>query len=79
MLIDTFSDVKALEYKTIRYNGHAEKFRLLVDLGFTDCSKTVSVNGMDIKQRDVLREVLAPITALADKQDAVLHRVEVGG
>lgn len=78
-LIDTFCDVDTLEYKTLRYKGHAEKFRLLVDLGFTDREKTVSVNGMDIKLRDVLREVLAPITALGDKQDAVLLRVMVSG
>ncbi|HSP21978.1 MAG TPA: saccharopine dehydrogenase NADP-binding domain-containing protein, partial [Planococcus sp. (in: firmicutes)] len=33
-LIDTFSDVDTLEYKTVRYKGHAEKFQVLVDLGF---------------------------------------------
>ncbi|MGO1057492.1 saccharopine dehydrogenase family protein [Planococcus sp. FY231025] len=78
-LIDTFSDVETLEYKTVRYKGHAEKFRLLVDLGFTDREKTVTVNGMEIRLRDVLRQVLAPITALGEKQDAVLLRVRVSG
>lgn len=78
-LIDTFSDVETLEYKTVRYKGHAEKFRLLVDLGFTDREKTVTVNGVEIRLRDVLRQVLAPITALGEKQDAVLLRVRVSG
>ncbi|MCP2033794.1 lysine 6-dehydrogenase [Planomicrobium sp. HSC-17F08] len=78
-LIDTFSDVETLEYKTLRYRGHAEKFRILVDLGFTDRDKTVMVNGVAIKPRDVLREVLTPITELGDKQDAVLLRVQVSG
>lgn len=78
-LIDTFGDVDSLEYKTLRYKGHAEKFRLLVDLGFTDRQKTVFVNGMEIRLRDVLREVLTPMTALGDKQDAVLLRVLVSG
>ena len=32
-LTKTFSHVETLEYKTIRYKGHAEKFNLLVDLG----------------------------------------------
>ena len=78
-LIDTFSDVDTLEYKTIRYKGHAEKFQILVDLGFTDREKTVQVNGLMVKPRDVLREVLKPLTELRDKQDAVLLRAVVSG
>ncbi|CEG21825.1 Lysine 6-dehydrogenase [Planococcus massiliensis] len=78
-LTETFEDVDTLEYKTLRYKGHAEKFQLLVDLGFTDRDRTVSINGNEIKLRDVLREVLAPITELGDKQDAVLLRVLVSG
>ncbi|WP_416145375.1 saccharopine dehydrogenase family protein [Planococcus koreensis] len=78
-LIDTFSDVDTLEYKTVRYKGHAEKFQILVDLGFTDREKTVNVNGLIVKPRDVLREVLKPLTELGDKQDAVLLRVMVSG
>jgi lysine 6-dehydrogenase len=78
-LIDTFSKVETLEYKTLRYKGHAEKFRILVDLGFTDREKTVMVNGVAVKLRDVLREVLTPITELGDKRDAVLLRVLVSG
>lgn len=78
-LIDTFSDADSLEYKTLRYKGHAEKFRLLVDLGFTDRKKTITLDGTVIKLRDVLREVLTPLTALGEKQDAVLLRVIVSG
>jgi len=78
-LTETFSDVKTLEYKTVRYKGHADKFRLLVDLGFTDREKTVIVDNHEVKVRDVLREVLKPITALGDKQDAVVMRVVVSG
>ena len=33
-LTKSFPNVETLEYKTIRYKGHAEKFQLLVDLGF---------------------------------------------
>lgn len=78
-LTDTFSDVETLEYKTLRYKGHAEKFQLLVDLGFTDRDKTVNAGGHLVKTRDVLREVLKPITELGAKQDAVLLRVTVSG
>ena len=35
-LYKTFPNVKTLEYKTIRYKGHAEKFQLLRELGFFD-------------------------------------------
>lgn len=78
-LTDTFSDVNSLEYKTLRYKGHAEKFKLLVDLGFTDRTKTVEVDGHAVKLRSVLKAVLEPITELGDKQDAVVLRVLVTG
>lgn len=78
-LTDTFSDVDNLEYKTLRYKGHAEKFQLLVDLGFTDREKTVTIDGRQVKTRDVLREVLTPITELGNKEDAVVLRISVAG
>ena len=28
--------IKELDYKTIRYPGHCEKFKLLIDLGFAE-------------------------------------------
>ena len=78
-LTETFSDIDNLEYKTLRYKGHAEKFQLLVDLGFTDRDKTVTVEGREVKVRDVLREVLIPITELGNKEDAVVLRITVAG
>lgn len=78
-MTDTFSDIENLEYKTLRYKGHAEKFQLLVDLGFTDREKTVTIDGQQVKIRDILREVLTPITELGDKEDAVVLRITVSG
>lgn len=78
-LTDTFSDINSLEYKTLRYKGHAEKFKLLVDLGLTNRTKTVTVDGREVKLRSVLKAVLEPITKLGDKQDAVVLRVMVSG
>ncbi len=78
-LIDTFSDIETLEYKTLRYKGHAEKFQVLVDLGFTNRDNVVKVDGVAVKPRDVLREVLKPITELGDKQDAVILRAVISG
>ncbi|MFB5664136.1 saccharopine dehydrogenase C-terminal domain-containing protein [Alteribacillus sp. HJP-4] len=75
----TFSHVENLDYKTIRYPGHAMKFKPLVDLKMTSRDFEVDVNGQKIKPRDVLREVLAPAFALKDKEDVVLLRVRTEG
>lgn len=78
-LTKTFKDVQTLEYKTIRYKGHAEKFQLLVDLGLLSRDNEVTVNGQSVKVRDVMREQLSPQLRLGDKSDAVLLRVIVSG
>ncbi|MBU8878410.1 saccharopine dehydrogenase NADP-binding domain-containing protein [Bacillus sp. FJAT-29790] len=68
-----------LEYKTIRYPGHAEKFKLLVDLNLTRNDYEVEVKGQKVRPREVLLKVLDPIVDLKDKDDAVLLRVIVSG
>ncbi|MGG0656191.1 saccharopine dehydrogenase C-terminal domain-containing protein [Rummeliibacillus pycnus] len=78
-LAQSYPNVQTLEYKTVRYTGHAEKFKLLVDLGLTSKETEVTINGTTIKARDVLREVLQSKIELGDKQDAVLLRVVVSG
>lgn len=78
-LTKTFKDIQTLEYKTIRYPGHAEKFQLLVDLGLLSRDNEVTVNGQSVKVRDVMREQLSPQLRLGDKSDAVLLRVIVSG
>lgn len=75
----TYPDVDTLEYKTIRYPGHAEKFKLLVDLNLTRNDYEVEVNGQMISPREVFLKVLDPIVELGDKDDAVLLRVIVSG
>ncbi|MBD7985287.1 saccharopine dehydrogenase NADP-binding domain-containing protein [Sporosarcina sp. Sa2YVA2] len=78
-LTKTFKGIQTLEYKTIRYPGHAEKFQLLVDLGLLSRDNEVTVNGQSVKVRDVMREQLSPQLRLGDKSDAVLLRVIVSG
>lgn len=75
----TFPNVNTLEYRTIRYKGHAENFQLLVDLGFLDKNNVVTVDGQDISVRTVIREALKKQLALGDGEDAVLLRVIVSG
>jgi len=78
-LSHSYPDLETLEYKTIRYPGHAEKFKLLVDLNLTRNDYTVQVKGQEIKPRDVLLKVLEPIVELGEKDDAVLLRVITEG
>lgn len=75
----SYPDLQTLEYKTIRYRGHAEKFKLLVDLNLTKRDYEVEVNGVSVKPREVLLKVLDPIVDLRDKDDVVLLRVTVSG
>jgi len=49
--------VRNLDYKTIRYRGHCEKIRLLVDLGLTG-SDALDIRGQAVAPRDVLAAVL---------------------
>ncbi len=75
----SYPNVETLEYKTIRYPGHAEKFKLLVDLNLTRNNYKVEVNGEMISPREVFLKVLDPIVELGEKDDAVLLRVIVSG
>lgn len=75
----TFPYLKHLEYKTIRYPGHAEKFKLLVDLNLTQRDYTVDINGVPVKPREVLLKALDPIVELGEKEDVCLLRVVVSG
>lgn len=78
-LYNTFPNVRALEYKTIRYKGHAEKFKLLADLGFLDSTNLVEVDDREVSVRTVVREALKKKLELGTKPDAVLLRVIVAG
>lgn len=78
-LTKSFPFLDTLEYKTIRYPGHAEKFKLLVDLNLTRNNYEVVVDGVQISPRKVLLKVLDPIVDLKDKEDAVLLRAIIKG
>ena len=78
-LYKTFPNVKTLEYKTIRYKGHAEKFQLLAELGFLDKTNTVEAGGHEVNVREVTREALKKKLDLGKKVDAVLLRSIIAG
>ena len=69
--------VQNMDYKTIRYPGHCEQVRLMMDLGLTN-SETVQTPVGDVRPRDVLGpclEAVCPKTGL----DVVLLRAEATG
>lgn len=77
-LPDTFlGKVRELDYKTIRYAGHCERFKTMIDLGLCS-SKEMEVGGSTITPRKVFAELLQR-SLPADGPDYVLVRVDVAG
>jgi lysine 6-dehydrogenase len=77
-LPETFLDkVRELDYKTIRYPGHCERFRLLMDLGLCD-SNTLEVGGHAVAPRRLLGELLYRHLPEGEP-DVVLVRLEFVG
>jgi lysine 6-dehydrogenase len=69
--------VAELDYKTIRYPGHCERFRLLIDLGLCG-GDAVEVEGASVPPRRLLGELLYRHLP-ADEPDVVLVRLEFVG
>jgi lysine 6-dehydrogenase len=69
--------LRELDYKTIRYPGHCERFRLLMDLGFTS-SEEVDAGGVRVAPRRLLGEMLTRHLP-ADEPDLVFIRLEFRG
>lgn len=78
-LAASYPDVKTLTYKTVRYKGHAEKMKLLVDLGLFDIANSVKIDGKTINVRKVIREALSKKLEAGKKADVLLVRVLVSG
>ncbi|HYO92011.1 MAG TPA: saccharopine dehydrogenase C-terminal domain-containing protein, partial [Pyrinomonadaceae bacterium] len=77
-LPESFSGrIQELDYKTIRYPGHCEKFKLLLDLGLAS-SEEVELDGARVRPRRLLGEMLQRHLP-ADGPDVVLIRVEFSG
>jgi lysine 6-dehydrogenase len=77
-LPETFAGrVRQLDYKTIRYPGHCEKFRLLIELGLASSEET-DLGGLRIAPRRLLGEMLLRHLP-ADGPDLVFVRLEFRG
>lgn len=69
--------VSELDYKTIRYPGHCEQFKLLIELGLAS-DEEIEVDGVRVSPRRVLGEMLLRHLP-ADEPDVVLIRAEFRG
>jgi lysine 6-dehydrogenase len=69
--------VRELDYKTIRYPGHYERFKLLIDLGLAS-GEEVEVGGARVAPRKLLGELLNRHLP-ADEPDLVFIRLEFAG
>jgi lysine 6-dehydrogenase len=77
-LPDTFlGKIKELDYKTIRYAGHCEKFKTMIDLGLCS-SEEIMIDYARITPRKVFGELLTQKLP-ADEPDYVLVRLEFVG
>lgn len=77
-LPETFlGKIKELDYKTIRYAGHCEKFKTMMDLGLCSSDEIV-VDYQKVKPRRVFGELLQRHLP-ADGPDYVLVRLDFAG
>ena len=77
-LPDTFlGKIKELDYKTIRYAGHCDKFKTMIDLGLCS-SEEILADYAKVTPRKVFGELLQK-NLPADEPDYVLIRLEFVG
>jgi lysine 6-dehydrogenase len=77
-LPDTFlGSVRELDYKTIRYAGHCERFKTMIDLGLCSSDKII-VDSQKITPRKIFGELLQR-NLPADGPDYVLVRLDLVG
>lgn len=69
--------VRNLDYKTIRYRGHCEKFRTLLELGFAT-NEPIMVGGSVKTNRELFAELLRKKLDHGDK-DLVVARATITG
>jgi lysine 6-dehydrogenase len=73
-------ELETMEYKTLRYPGHAEAMRAIRELGLFD-REPIDVRGVSVVPRDVFLAVAGPRLKRDPREspDLVAMRVEVSG
>lgn len=70
--------IPTMEYKTLRYPGHAEMMQTIRDLGLLDL-EPVDVKGTSVVPRDVFISIVGPRLTKPEAPDLVALRVSVTG
>jgi lysine 6-dehydrogenase len=70
--------LRELDYKTIRYKGHCEKIKTILDIGFRD-DKNILTDSCHLSPRKFLETILAQELTFEDEKDVTLLRVEIIG
>lgn len=70
--------IPTMEYKTLRYPGHARVMEAIRELGFLD-SQPVDVKGVRVAPRDLAVTVMGPRLYRSEVRDLVVLRVTVEG
>lgn len=77
-LLYSMKGLKELDEMTLRWPGHAEKIKFLVDAGFLS-KQSVKVAGREIAPIDLAAAVLSKEFSGGDPEDMTVMRVEVRG
>jgi len=77
-LVQTIRKTREMDEKTIRWPGHAEQIRTLIDCGLLE-TKPVTYNNRSITPREFVSNMLSEKLALGKDRDLTLLRVEVSG
>jgi lysine 6-dehydrogenase len=70
--------INTYEYKTVRYKGHYEKFKTMLDLGLLDTTP-VKIGETEVSPRDVFHKVVAPKIDFPEDKDLVVLRTTCKG
>ena len=76
--IYSLRSLKELDERTLRYPGHADKIKFLLDAGFFS-RDAVKVDGREIAPVEVSEAVLQKVLTRGDPEDLTVMRVEVIG
>ena len=77
-LIQTLRKVREMDEKTIRWPGHAEQIRTLIDCGLLE-TKPLLFHGQPIVPRKIVSTLLSNKLKLGKDKDLTLLRVDVSG
>lgn len=70
--------IKTYEYKTVRYKGHYDKFKTMLELGLLD-TNPVQIGDVSVSPREVFHKVVAPKIDFPEDKDLVVIRTTCKG